>query len=119
MESTESEIAFKPEDAIGLPSEIAFKIEEEVVPRYIRRAEKKAKTNSKVYRFTCPNCGNIEWATSTSFKIMIRDSKTGEVKPLPHRKIHRQCSRCGTNMVKISEKRELKRIDGKDRKRQR
>ena len=97
------EIAFKPEDAVGLPSQIAWTTEEATIPRYIRRQMKKG--GDRIYRFVCMTCGYGEMGGYTSFVLTRKDAKTGKEFPV---RIHRACPKCNGNMVKINEEKEEK-----------
>jgi Zn finger protein HypA/HybF involved in hydrogenase expression len=94
-----NEIAWKPEDAIGLPSEIAFKPEEGKLPRHIQRQMKKEKD----YLFGCPSCGHEEIGGQTSFLWINQDPNTGKRNVFG--RIPRKCPVCKSNMIKVNKKR--------------
>lgn len=100
-----SEIAFKLEDAEGLPSQIAFNPAEATIPRYIRRAEEKAKKQAGMYA-QCIDCGYIEFTDKVSFEVKKKDPATGMESVVG--RVHRQCPKCNGNMVKINDRRQMK-----------
>ena len=101
-----SEIAFKPEDAVGLPSQIAFSLEEATVSRMERRRLKKENEKNIAMRFVCPKCGYGETGGPISVVVKVMDEKT---KKVYERRIPRQCRMCRTNMIKVNERRMTRR----------
>jgi len=95
------EIAFKPEDAVGLPSQIAWSEKEATIPRYLRRQMKKG--GDKIYRFECKSCGYVEMGGYTAVTLTRRNEKTGKEFPV---RIHHACPKCNSNMVKVNEEKE-------------
>jgi hypothetical protein len=97
-----SEIAFKPEDAVGLPSQIAFSLEEATVCRMERRRLQKENEKNIAMRFVCPRCGYGETGGPISVVVKVMDANTHKVH---ERRIPRQCRMCHTNMIKVNERR--------------